>query len=112
MDHCKDFIKTEFPSIDIEMFQYIEGNILRIYAHTICPEYLKFLSVIVNFLRSVHIYICKYCFMVTGVLQNGIEDFHDSEDIFEAIGEVLQEIANKSESDIRYNIEKQNNDNI
>jgi len=50
--------------------------------------------------------------MVTGVLQNGIEDFHDSEDIFEAIGEVLQEIANKSESDIRYNIEKQNNDNI
>lgn len=60
MDHCKDFIKTEFPSIDIEMFQYIEG-----------------------------------------VLQNGIEDFHDSEDIFEAIGEVLQEIANKSESDIR-----------
>lgn len=60
MDHCKDFIKTEFPSIDIEMFQYIEG-----------------------------------------VLQNGIEDFHDSEDIFEAIGEVLQEIANKTESDIR-----------
>ncbi|XP_015379543.1 PREDICTED: ATP-binding cassette sub-family F member 3 [Diuraphis noxia] len=60
MDHCKDFIKTEFPSIDVEMFQYIEG-----------------------------------------VLQNGIEDFHDSEDIFEAIGEVLQEIANKTESDIR-----------
>lgn len=60
MDHCKAFIKTEFPSIDIEMFQYIEG-----------------------------------------VLQNGIEDFHDSEDIFEAIGEVLQEIANKTESDIR-----------
>ncbi|XP_025419285.1 ATP-binding cassette sub-family F member 3 [Sipha flava] len=60
MDHCKDFIKAEFPSIDIEMFQYIEG-----------------------------------------VLENGIEDFHDSEDIYEAIGEVLQEIANKSESDIR-----------
>lgn len=27
MDHCKDFIKAEFPSIDIEMFQYIEGKI-------------------------------------------------------------------------------------
>lgn len=36
-----------------------------------------------------------------GVLENGIEDFQDSEDIYEAIGEVLQEIANKSESDIR-----------
>jgi len=60
MNHCKDFIKSEFPAIDIEMFQYIEG-----------------------------------------VLENGIEDFHDSEDIYEAIGEVLQEIANKSESDIR-----------
>lgn len=42
--------------------------------------------------------------MVTAVLQNGIEDFHDPEDIFEAIGEVLQEIANKTETDIRYNI--------
>ncbi|VVC28242.1 ABC transporter-like,P-loop containing nucleoside triphosphate hydrolase,AAA+ ATPase domain,ABC- [Cinara cedri] len=60
MDHCKNFIKSEFPLIDIEMFQYIQG-----------------------------------------VLENGIEDFHDSEDIYEAIGEVLQEIANKSESDIR-----------
>lgn len=39
--------------------------------------------------------------MVIAVLENGIEDFHDSEDIYEAIGEVLQEIANKSESDIR-----------
>lgn len=28
MDHCKDFIKSEFPSIDIEMFQYIEGKIV------------------------------------------------------------------------------------
>lgn len=26
MDHCKSFIKAEFPSIDIEMFQYIEGK--------------------------------------------------------------------------------------
>lgn len=43
------------------------------------------------------------CFTVSGVLENGIEDFHDSEDVYEAIGEVLQEIANKSESDIRYN---------
>jgi len=50
--------------------------------------------------------------MLTGVLQNGIEDFHDSEDIFEAIGEVLQEIANKSESDIRYNIGRNNNSSI
>lgn len=38
---------------------------------------------------------------LTGVLENGIEDFHDSEDVYEAVGEVLQEIANKSESDIR-----------
>lgn len=58
------------------------------------------------------IFIHVYFFTVTGVLQNGIEDFHDSEDIFEAIGEVLQEIANKSESDIRYNIGKSNNISI
>jgi len=43
-------------------------------------------------------------FTITGVLQNGIEDFHDSEDIFEAIGEVLQEIANESEADMGYDI--------
>lgn len=28
MDHCKDFIRAEFPAIDIEMFQYIEGKII------------------------------------------------------------------------------------
>jgi len=39
--------------------------------------------------------------MVSGILENGIEDFNNSDDLYEAIGEVLQEIANKSESDIR-----------
>lgn len=48
----------------------------------------------------ISVFIYMYI-MILGVLENGIEDFHDSEDIYEAIGEVLQEIANKSESDIR-----------
>lgn len=47
MDHCKDFIKTEFPSIDIEMFQYIEGNILVTCTYTICLKYCTY-NFIVN----------------------------------------------------------------
>jgi len=59
MDHCKDFIKTEFPSIDIEMFQYIEGNILVTCAYLICLKYymynsIKKLYVLYSFL-SMHI---------------------------------------------------------
>ena len=40
--------------------------------------------------------------IVLGVLENGAEDFQDGEEVYEAIGEVLQEISNeKSEDDIR-----------
>lgn len=85
MDHCKKFIKAEFPLIDIEMFQYIEGKIED--------------STDSRIDHCATIHVC--CTMILGVLENGIEDFHDTEDIYEAIGEVLQEIANKSEADIR-----------
>lgn len=42
-------------------------------------------------------------YIILGVLENGAEDFQDGEEVYEAIGEVLQEISNeKSEDDIRY----------
>lgn len=37
------------------------------------------------------------------MLQNGADDFEDSEEVYEAVGEVLQEIASdKSEEDIKF----------
>lgn len=43
------------------------------------------------------------CFLnIEGVLQNGADEFEDSEEVYEAVGEVLQEVSSdKSEEEIR-----------
>lgn len=61
MAGCTNLLKQEFPSIDDEMKQYIEG-----------------------------------------VLTSGMDDFESSDDLYDAIGAILHEVAaNKSEDDIR-----------
>lgn len=56
-----EYLKQEFPRIDDELYQYVEG-----------------------------------------VLTSSADDFEDSGEIFDAVGEVLQEVANdKSEDDIK-----------
>lgn len=61
MAKCASLLKQEFPSIDDEMKQYIEG-----------------------------------------VLESGMEDFESSDDLYDAIGAILHEVAEeKSEDDIR-----------
>lgn len=58
---CTSLLKQEFPSIDDEMKQYIEG-----------------------------------------VLSSGMDDFESSDDLYDAIGAILHEIAGeKSENDIK-----------
>lgn len=62
MASCTNLLKQEFPSIDNEMKQYIEG-----------------------------------------VLASGMDDFESSDDLYDAIGAILHEVADdKSEEDIRY----------
>lgn len=40
---------------------------------------------------------------MSDVLENGADDFEDSDEVYEAVGEVLQEIAcDKSEEDIKF----------
>lgn len=40
--------------------------------------------------------------MLLDVLENGADDFENSEEVYEAVGEVLQEIScDKSEDEIR-----------
>ncbi|XP_039297067.1 ATP-binding cassette sub-family F member 3 [Nilaparvata lugens] len=61
MAACQDLIKSEFPKIDDDLYQYVEG-----------------------------------------ILENGVEDFEDSAEVYDAIGEVLHEVADeKSEKEIR-----------
>ncbi|KAI5710184.1 ATP-binding cassette sub-family F member 3 [Diaphorina citri] len=61
MADCGELIKEEFPHIDDELYQYIDG-----------------------------------------VLTNGCDDFENIDDLYEAVGEVLQEVAeNKTDDDIR-----------
>lgn len=40
---------------------------------------------------------------VTDILDNSAGEFEDTEEVYEAVGEVLQGISEKSEDDIRYN---------
>lgn len=43
-----------------------------------------------------------FTIVFSGVLKNGADEFEDSEEIYEAVGEVLQEVSSdKSETDIR-----------
>ncbi|XP_069683697.1 ATP-binding cassette sub-family F member 3 [Periplaneta americana] len=61
MAACGEYIKSEFPLIDDDLYQYVEG-----------------------------------------ILTSGAEDFEDSGELYDAIGEVLHEVAEeKSEMDIR-----------
>ncbi|XP_066904431.1 ATP-binding cassette sub-family F member 3 [Halyomorpha halys] len=61
MAACGQLLKDEFPLINDDLFEYVEG-----------------------------------------VITNGIDDFESSEDLYEAIGEVLHEVADgRSEDDIR-----------
>jgi len=52
-------------------------------------------------LFSLDIFIDRFV-LLTDVLSNGADDFEDSSEVFEAVGDILQEVANnKSEDDIR-----------
>lgn len=75
---CSEYIKNVFPLIDDDLKQYVEGNVLfKIVQHLTIKHFL-------------------------GVLENGADDFEDSEEVYEAIGEVLHEISDdKTEEDIR-----------
>lgn len=50
-------------------------------------------------------YVEKSRFNSLGVLENGIDDFQNTEDVYEAIGEVLQEISiDKTEDEIKWGL--------
>jgi ATP-binding cassette subfamily F protein 3 len=60
---------------------------------TACSEYIK------NVFPLIDDDLKHY---VEGVLKNGADDFQDSEEVYDAIGEVLQEVSSdKTEDDIR-----------
>lgn len=79
MTKCSDYIKSEFPLIDEDLKRYVEGK----------HEFRVVRDVV-------------QCRPFPDVLENGAEDFENSEEVYEAVGEVLQEIAcDKGEAEIR-----------
>lgn len=84
MTKCSDYIKREFPLIDDDLKQYVEGNVPNL---LVC---------------CFHVKLIQFHFKWLDVLKNGADDFEDSEEVYEAVGEVLQEIScDKSEADIK-----------
>ncbi|XP_060527981.1 ATP-binding cassette sub-family F member 3 [Cylas formicarius] len=61
---------------------------------TECSDYIK------NIFPSIDEDLKQY---VEGVLRNGVDDFEDSDEVYDAIGEVLHEVStDKSEADIKH----------
>ncbi|KAG7207912.1 hypothetical protein KM043_009502 [Ampulex compressa] len=57
---CGEYIRSQFPTIDDDLYQYVEG-----------------------------------------ILDSSKDDFEDGDEVYEAIGEVLHEVAEKSEIEVR-----------
>ncbi|XP_012282805.1 ATP-binding cassette sub-family F member 3 [Orussus abietinus] len=60
MAACGEYIRSQFPSIDDDLYQYVEG-----------------------------------------ILDSSKDDFEDGDEVYEAIGEVLHEVADKPEIEVR-----------
>lgn len=57
---CGEYIRSQFPTIDDDLYQYVEG-----------------------------------------ILDSSKDDFEDGDEVYEAIGEVLHEVAEKTENEVR-----------
>lgn len=62
---CGEYIRSQFPTIDDDLYQYVEG-----------------------------------------ILDSSKDDFEDGDEVYEAIGEVLHEVAEKPENEVRRICEK------
>lgn len=58
MATCGEYIRSQFPTIDDDLYQYVEG-----------------------------------------ILDSSKDDFEDGDEVYEAIGQVLHEVADKSENE-------------
>lgn len=80
MTECSEYIKAEFPMIDDDLKQYVEGE-------QIDHNDMQHVTNVTYF---------------ADVLSNGADDFEDSEEVYDAVGDLLQEVAgNKTEEEIR-----------
>ncbi|KAK7877444.1 hypothetical protein WMY93_031784 [Mugilogobius chulae] len=124
-----DILKSEFPQIDTELFDYITGTFTGFPAlpqpgrerlepaaelsvsraaveaalELTSPgqRRLRLLSPGQRRLRLLYIYLIVFC--SSGVLDSGGSDFEDAEEVFDAVGGFLQEVSSdtKNEDDIR-----------
>lgn len=83
---CTNLLKTEFPSMDNETTQYIEGKKglrrAQWIFEKVWPEMFIFFS---------------------GILSGDVDDFETGDDLYDAIGAILHEVAiDKDEDDIRF----------
>ncbi|XP_034949358.1 ATP-binding cassette sub-family F member 3-like [Chelonus insularis] len=60
MAECSEYIRSQFPTIDDDLYHYVEG-----------------------------------------ILDSSKDDFEDGEEVYEAIGQVLHEVSEKSENEVR-----------
>ena len=82
VDECTKIVRTEIPTLDEDLSQYIQSK----FKTKLFQNQHKFTN---------NVYI-------SGVLETSYEDFESGEDVYEAIGGVLHEVASdKTEDDIK-----------
>lgn len=79
MAACIELLKKSFPKIEGELQDYVSSKFHRAFCN-----------------------ICCYISAISGILQSGTDEFESSEEIYDAIGGILHEVAaDKSEDDIK-----------
>lgn len=98
VDLVKKELKKEFPAIDKELQIYVEGNYVNKLMFYIHPVFLFDNHEIYIFPRT----FFNLLIVLIGILESGADDFENSDDLYEAIGEILHEVSsNKSIDDIK-----------
>lgn len=88
MATCTELLKKEFPKIDSDLQNYVESKSMS------CTHFFRISR------SASHLIIA--CFNLFSGILDSVDDFDTSEEIYEAIGEILHEVgADKSEKDIK-----------
>lgn len=94
MASCIELLKKSFPKIEGELQEYVSSKF----------QFTSFVTIIsLNETTSVaSIYYFMLLFSTTGILENGSDEFESSDEIYDAIGGILHEVAtDKSENDVK-----------
>lgn len=94
MASCGEYIRSQFPTIDDDLYQYVQGTFpCRGITYATRPR-LDPATISANSALTLVL-------VHAGILDSSKDDFEDGDEVYEAIGQVLHEVTDKSENEVR-----------